>query len=131
MISIASLPRHPFGRSFVSISSRRLALLSAVLGFMLVLSPAVATASDGVWNIDAAGNWADTANWQGGTIASGIDASATFGSSTSTHIVSLGGGSYTLGSLNIDSSNQWNFQNGFLTLQTTTGTPTITAAKGY
>ena len=38
----------------------------------------VATADDGTWIVDASGDWSDPANWDGGIIANGADATAYF-----------------------------------------------------
>ena len=95
-----------------------------------------ASAADGTWNADAGGNWTvDTGtNWAGGTVAQGTDSTGIFNTVniTSNRTVTLTA-SLTIGNLTFGdattSSNSWTLaQTGssVLTLQTTTGTPTIT-----
>lgn len=57
----------------MKIQQRSLLLLSALL-----LSGWAGRAQDGSWALDAGGNWGDPLNWVGGTIATGLDATAYF-----------------------------------------------------
>jgi len=99
-------------------------------------------AADGTWDTTTAAvteNWSDTAFWSGGTVASGVNATATFeyfsaGGSGSAFdsIISLDS-AFTLGSIVANGSGSGNTHNitivgpGVLTLETGTATPpTIT-----
>lgn len=94
--------------------------LSATLGY----------AANGSWNIDAAGNWSDIANWNG-TIADGADSTATFTNDITTdRIVTLDSdrtiGNITFGDAATGTAAGWTISGGTLTLDRTSGTPTIT-----
>ena len=76
--------------------------------------------------------WSNPANWNGGIIASGTDAIATFNTPTVVNTVNLDA-PYTLGGINFNTTSTsltWNVSNNgiatnTLTLATSTGAPTI------
>jgi autotransporter-associated beta strand protein len=89
-----------------------------------------ARAVDGTWNTNASGNWSLAANWASGTIADGTDGTANFVFNiTATRTVTLDS-ARTIGNLVFTdattSSNDWALSGAnILTLDTTSGTPTI------
>lgn len=101
-----------------------------VLTLLLVITTP-ASAQDGFWNVDAGGNWSTTSNWLGGTIADGADATANFTFNiTDDRIITLDA-NRTLGNLNFSDGGAggsvWRLDGpGTLTLQRSSGTPTIT-----
>lgn len=109
-------------------------LLALALPVSLALVPAV-RALDGAWNADAGGNWntATTTNWTGAVVAEGADFTATFSANiTSARTVTLTA-PLTIGNLSFTDTTSafftWTLaQTGssVLTLQTTSGTPTVT-----
>lgn len=79
-------------------------------------------AASGTWNVNAAGNWSDTANWTGGVVASGATFTADFGTLniTGDHVVNIDA-PFTIGTLRVQdattASNSWVFSGtGPLTL---------------
>ncbi len=116
-----------------SLLSRRIAVLS--LAGSLAAGATQVLAADGTWISDASGNWnaATTAPWQSGIVASGIDANAYFnkidvtGARTVTLTENLTVGNLFFG--DTSGTQTWTLARSatsVLTLQTTTGTPTIT-----
>lgn len=91
-------------------------------GSLLVLNGA-----NGVWTSLVNGIWDDTANWSGGTIASGFDQSATFNAATGVTITLSG--TKTIGSLIFDTSNYTLAGPSTLTLDSST-TPLVSVASG-
>lgn len=101
----------------------------------LVAAASPALAADGTWISDAAGNWntTNTTPWQDGIIASGIDANAYFNKIdiTAARTVTLTE-SMTVGNLffgDTSGTQAWTLartSTSVLTLQTSSGTPTIT-----
>jgi len=97
-----------------------------------------AHALDGLWNVDAAGNWSATTNWLDGNIADGLGATAgiTFDISQN-RIVTIDGTGRTLGILNIrdanaSSSYTIDASGGGLTVKGSGGgSLTLTAANNY
>lgn len=94
-----------------------------------------ASAQSGVWTNKANGNWSTAVNWAGGTIASGQDNIADFATVTWTtgHQTTLDA-PYTVGTLkfgNVSNAANTNYLLGAntLTLQTSTGNPTINASN--
>lgn len=92
-------------------------------------------AVSGTWSSDASGSWntSTTSTWVSGVVASGADSVADFNSVdiTATRTVTLTA-SMTIGGLvfgDVTANNSWTLAasgGAILTLQTTTGTPTIT-----
>ena len=77
----------------------------------------------GAWTSTSSGNWSDNASWSSGLIASGADQTASIdGASGVTLTVDS---ARTIGNLSFDNANHA-LTSGTLTLQTTSGTPTIT-----
>lgn len=98
---------------------------------VLALSPGLASAQSGSWNVTTGGSWGTSSNWASGTIASGTGNTATFGLSFSgTNIVTLDG-ARTIGNITFNpvvNTGIWAIATGSggpLTLAVTTGTPTI------
>ncbi len=104
------------------------ACLTAGAVFLLAgASPAWAVS--GTWtNSIADGNWGDAINWANGTIADGADSTATF-SSTATRSITLNT-SRTIGNLTFNTSSYNLIGGNTLTLQTSTGIPTVTVTAG-
>jgi autotransporter-associated beta strand protein len=107
-----------------------------LIALPLLCSSVVSYAADGTWNTDSSANWnlSTTAPWASGTVASGADFTAFFNTVdiTAARTVTLTS-NLTIGNLIFaDATNpthDWTLaQSGssVLTLQTTTGTPTIT-----
>ena len=95
-----------------------------------------ASAASGTWTQLGGGSWTNAANWSGGTIAGGADATANFStlSLTADTIVTLDG-AQTIGSLvfaDQGASHNW-FLNqgssGSLTLSVSAGSPAITVSN--
>lgn len=117
-----------------SLLSRRIAALS--LAGSLVIGASHALATDGTWNLDGNGNWnsTDGTPWLSGIIASGIDANAYFnklnitGTRTVTLTENMIAGNLFFGDT-AATTYGWTLQRSttaVLTLQTSSGTPTIT-----
>jgi len=113
--------------SFVSLGCVAIALLAMASQF--------ASAQSGVWTNQANGNWSAAVNWKTGAIASGQDSTADFASVTWTngHQTTLDA-PYTVGTLKFGNANNAANTNcligaNTLTLQTSTGNPTITASN--
>jgi autotransporter-associated beta strand protein len=111
--------------------------LEATLFAAVILGMAAQTASaqSGVWTNKANGNWSAAINWAGGTIASGQDNIADFASViwTNGHQTTLDA-PYTVGTLKFGSVGNVGNTNyllgaNTLTLQTSTGNPTINASN--
>jgi autotransporter-associated beta strand protein len=88
----------------------------------LVFSPLVQAQTNGTWNVNASGNWSDTANWLGGNVASGASSIASFNTQNivADQTATIDS-AFTIGRLNVldaaTSSNQWIFAgSGVLTL---------------
>ena len=111
-----------------SIFNFGLALL-AILG--LVMACGTAQAADGTWTNTTGGTWSTSGNWAGDIIADGADSTADFSTIdiTATTTVTLDS-DRTIGNLvfgdTVD-SNGWTLDGSTLTMDTTTGTPTITS----
>ncbi|HZZ44179.1 MAG TPA: autotransporter-associated beta strand repeat-containing protein [Tepidisphaeraceae bacterium] len=126
------------GKCNCSLVTRRAVLSAAIL---TAASPfwlaQTAKATDGSWATFASGTWSDPANWASGTIADGVDSTASFvadDNSGTVAAITLDT-SRTVGNLIFGDtqaslfggSAKWQLSGpGTLTLQTTTGTPTIT-----
>lgn len=119
--------------------------------FVLVIAcliPAIsALAQSGTWtNLigpagpgDGSGTWSTPANWQGGIVASGVDATATFNLPIATNSIINLDTSRTIGNLvfgdsaaggSTPTTTNWVLSGNTLTLQTSTGAPTITVNNG-
>ncbi|MCF7816264.1 MAG: autotransporter-associated beta strand repeat-containing protein [Kiritimatiellales bacterium] len=93
-----------------------------------------AQAADGTWNQAGLGNtylWAESTNWNSGSVAGGMDAFAHFDAvdAVGSQFIDLGGGSHTVGHMKFTdpspSSGFWGFKNGTLNLATSSGLPVI------
>src|SRR5882672_8293777 len=81
---------------------KKLTKLAIAIAAVAVGNPCSSMAQNGIWNVDADGLWSDTANWSGGTIATGAGNTADFGTPpiTAEPTVTLDI-SRTIGTLNI------------------------------
>jgi len=103
----------------------------AVLGSVFGLCAWAGT--DGVWTLGGSGTaqWAESANWAGGVVADGTDATARFDAVDVGNLhVDLGGGTRTVGHLvfgdtGLVDSDWWDLCNGTLNLSVSSGLPTI------
>lgn len=109
-------------------SPARVAVLLTITSPLLFQS---AKAADGTWNADASGSWTSgvTTNWAS-TVAEGADSTAYFTYDiTGTRTITLTG-LLTIGNLTFEdltnASNDWVLAGSTLTLDRTSGTPTIT-----
>ncbi|MCU0796076.1 MAG: autotransporter-associated beta strand repeat-containing protein [Akkermansiaceae bacterium] len=87
----------------------------------------VVPGSDGTWIALADGNWSDTLNWAGGTVAVGYDATATFNASTGVTVNV--DSNRKIGNINFAVSNYTLAGSGSLTLDSS-ATPLIDVAGG-
>ncbi|WFB37541.1 autotransporter-associated beta strand repeat-containing protein [Kiritimatiellota bacterium B12222] len=125
-----SLFKHP---SVVRKSAFQMSIRSAftlVVGMFCASAPL--QAADGTWILDGSDNWTSGYGtpWAGGIVAEGVDATAHFNTLdiTATRAVSLTA-PLTIGNMNFadtSGTSRWNLRDSVLTLQTTSGTPTIT-----
>ncbi|HEV7406291.1 MAG TPA: autotransporter-associated beta strand repeat-containing protein [Chthoniobacteraceae bacterium] len=107
-------------------------LIGAAAG--LLLADASVRALNGTWNVDADGTWSTPGNWFGSGVADGVDSSANFAADiTATRTVTLDT-DRTIGNLGFSDSgtatlSQWVLAGSrTLTLDRTSGTPTITVS---
>ena len=89
--------------------------------------------ASGAWLVDGSGDWSNPANWTGGIIATGADMTATFAiDSTSSRYVNNDPprtlGSLICGDANTNSAGAWFITNQPITLQVSSGTPTISVS---
>ncbi len=105
-------------------------VLLAILG--LVITCGTAPAADGTWTNATGGTWGTSGNWAGGIIADGTDSTADFSATdiTTATTVTLDS-DRTIGNLvfgdAVGASGGWTLNGSTLTMDTTTGTPTITS----
>jgi autotransporter-associated beta strand protein len=113
------------------VKARKLALAFAAIGLFLLT--ASSHAANGTWTNVNGGSWASSANWNGGTIASGSDSTANFSTLTlgAMQTVTLDG-ARTIGNLafgDVGNTYGWTLNTGSagpLTLAVSSGSPTIT-----
>jgi len=100
-------------------------MVAAVVAVVMWTSSEI-HAADGEWNVDADGNWSDTGNWLDGIVADGADSTATFDGISATRTVTADT-ARTIGHIRFDdgSDNLRITGTNALTLDTTSGTPTI------
>lgn len=91
---------------------------SLVLTFCALSTVCISYAEDFTWTAQS-GNWADGANWSGGVAADGSGAKTIFDSATSGNVVDLGGGTWTVGTL--DFTGLWTLANGTINLDNAGG----------
>jgi autotransporter-associated beta strand protein len=53
-------------------------LLRSIFSIPILFAGVAIHGADGIWAVDADGNWSDAGNWSGGTVADGANLSATF-----------------------------------------------------
>jgi autotransporter-associated beta strand protein len=97
-------------------------------GKLLVYSGPPATDNNGTWSASVDGFWEVSGNWASNTVAHGIDKTATFNGALGTTVTLLG--DITIGNLDFSVEDYTIAGSGFLTLETTSGTPTISVATG-
>jgi hypothetical protein len=108
--------------------------IRTALAIAAVISPSLAIAADGTWNVNSNGNWSTTGNWSGGTVANGVDSTAFLGNVIKrTRTITLDS-SRTIGGIAAqDTSNNYTISGAnTLTLDVTTGIPAMnvgTAAR--
>ncbi len=103
-----------------------------------LVAPLQVRAVDGIWITNASSTWGTAANWLGGVIADGVDAIADFSTVdiTGARTVTLNT-SRTIGTLifaDAAPSHDWALSpsgGSTLTLQVTSGTPTIQVTTGW
>jgi autotransporter-associated beta strand protein len=105
MASVKQEKSHIFAPQPVVFGLRSAALKVAMaIAAMLIAAKAPeAVAQSGTWSSVTGGNWSNSANWQGGTIASGSGNSATFNLSSGTTVTL--DSNYTLQSLSFTTAN--------------------------
>jgi autotransporter-associated beta strand protein len=91
--------------------------------------------ASGNWSVDASGRWTDPGNWSGGIIATGADQTATFAVDVTANRFINNDSPRTLGNLLFSDSDPvteagWIITNSPLTLQVSSGTPTVTVSNG-
>ena len=101
---------------------------SATATFSFTALPAVPPVVGSTWINPAGGEWSVSGNWQGNAIANGADQTATVALSTGVTI-NQGDASRSIGHLAFSNANH-TLQGDSLTLDVTSGTPTITVADG-
>ncbi len=100
------------------------AILSAVVGSSL-LAVSHSHAQSSTWTLNNNGNWNTAANWAGSIIASGVDNTATLNGITLNRTITLGV-DRTIGNITTnDDSHSFIITGNTLTLDVTTGAPTI------
>ena len=103
---------------------------SVVLIALLALAAAPTRAADGTWDLLVGGTWSPTSRWVGGIVADGADSTATFNQDITLNRTITLDSDRTIGHLFFNDSGggtdrRWTLQSNTLTLETTTGTPTI------
>lgn len=86
------------------------------------------TDNDGTWSSATNGYWELPENWLANTVASGIDRTATFNGATGTTVTLAG--NITIGHLAFSNADYTIAGSNFLTLDTASGTPSISVGSG-
>jgi fibronectin-binding autotransporter adhesin len=109
----------------------KLRKLMAVVAVMAMWVVNVAQAANGTWTLDNAGNWSTPGNWSGGTVADGADFTATLGNViTADRTITLDS-VRTIGSITVsDTDRNYTIGSSKLTLDVTSGSPTLTVPSG-
>jgi autotransporter-associated beta strand protein len=118
--------------SIIKSLAKSATIVVALLVAWLLVSATNARAADGTWNSDSAGNWSDAAKWTSGTVADGVDFTATLGNFiTATRIITLDS-ARSVGNITAsDTSNDYTISGAnTLTLDRTSGTPAISVPNG-
>jgi hypothetical protein len=93
---------------------------------LLAISYAHAQDQDGSWLGDSAGDWTDGTKWTDGLIANGADFTATFGNVITAATTITLNGDRTIGNITAsDTSHNYTLTGNTLTLDRTSGVPTI------
>ncbi len=104
---------------------------AATITLFAALSCAItALAADGTWQSSSgAGDWTNSAKWDGGIVANGTDATALFNGTDGRIITNTG--TTTIGNLTVDglTNSAWNITGGTLVLDVSSGKPIIQNAN--
>src|SRR6266853_5454564 len=112
--------------------------LASTIALIVIATPGPIMAQSGSWNVDADGNWSDSANWLNGIIANGAGNTADFSTTpiTAQRTVTLDT-SRTIGTINIGEVNlSYYYQNfvsanaSVLTMDNSGSTPVL-ISSGY
>lgn len=90
-----------------------------VLGVLCAGAVSAQLATNGMWQTDANGLWADPANWTNGAVAGGVGSFAYFTNSTADRTVTIPANGVTVGRMEMRSgagNNNWTFTGGPLTM---------------
>jgi autotransporter-associated beta strand protein len=103
-----------------------------IAGACLVLFSESAYSANGTWTNNAHGNWSDSFNWLDGIVADGADFTATLGDYITVNRTNTLDGARTIGNITAaDTSNDYIITGAStLTLETSSGTPTISIPSG-
>lgn len=106
--------------------------LAAKLLTLMALFACAATgfAADGTWQSSSgSGDWTNSAQWDGGVVADGTDATALFNGTTGRIVTNTG--TTTIGNLTVDgvTGTAWHITGGTLVLDTSSGKPVIKLAN--
>ena len=102
--------------------------LSTASGGAPTLTFSSTIAANGTWT-GGNGNWTDSADWAGTTVAKGINQTATFNGGTAVDVAM--DANFSVGSLSFSGANHTiSSGSGMLALNVTTGSPTITVETG-
>jgi fibronectin-binding autotransporter adhesin len=112
----------------ITIGSKSTLLRTLLLaaGSLLAVSRIQAQDQDGSWGGDSAGDWTDGTKWTDGLIANGADFTATFGNVITDNRTITLNGNRTIGNISAsDTSHNYTITGNTLTLDRTSGVPTI------
>jgi len=105
-------------------------LMTVVSAMVLVVAP-FAQAADGTWTLNNAGNWSTPGNWSGGIVADGADFTATLGNVITVDRTITLDSVRTIGSITVlDTDKNYTIGSSLLTLDVTSGSPTLTVPSG-
>jgi len=114
----------------------RISNMAAVVVLTALLAVVgIAPADDGTWIVDDDGDWSDPANWDGGIVAGGANATAHFAVPPTSNIQITINTARTIGHIVTGSTSSGSFQfkpasGGTLTLSAPGSQPSITVASG-
>lgn len=126
-MNLPSSPIYFFNRRLVARHLGSLLVGASAFFALVTVSPAL----DGTWDTASGnGDWSDATKWSGSNVAGGTDATATFDGATGRDITLTA--PVTIGNINVTnwSSTAWRIIGDTLTLDVSSGVPTITAPAG-
>jgi len=135
VISVSGGLNYQPASGFVGVDSFSYIISDSGLTATGMVSVTVTTpAAAGSWNADTGGDWDAPGNWSGGIIATAADMPATFSVDITANRYVNNSSSRALGRLvfndvNTNSIGGWFVTNNLITLQTTSGTPTISVSN--